>query len=328
MAEEDRERGVPQAYLVYRRMVQISMINEARLFLAILNDRPSEKTNSIIEKSSRLAETYVSDSFIEAYEIVRSGSLFYSEKSLVNDLLTILAKLSKDQLADYLSLKNKISMESTITYWDEAYPKCLSRISKAPPIIFVNGSLPKLPGIAVTGTRNCSLTGSRTAYEIGRLIARKNITLITGLAKGIDAAATIGALDAGGRTVCVLGTHLGKIYPLENRPLATRVIERGALISEITKLAPEHKGVFLRRNRIISGLAGLVIAVESGSTGGTVGQIEVAMSQGRPVTVLDQRTYTDSLFAQGFQKMYAQARSSFSSLDDLEKIIDKYFQRD
>lgn len=302
------------------------MINKARVFLALLNDRPSEKTLHLIDKLASLPEKDVSESFTEACEIVSSGSLYYSDKPLVTDILKTISGIGEDTLNEYLKMRDMLSRDSTITIWDDAYPICLRQIRQAPAILFLNGSLSKLPGLAVTGTRNCSEYGRKTAYEIGRLAARNNITLITGLAKGIDAAATAGALDAGGRTLCVLGTHLDKIHPMENRPLAARVIEKGALISEVTKLAPEHKGMFLRRNRIISGLAGLVVAVESGSTGGTIGQIEVARSQGRPVTVFDQVTYSDPLYSRGYHKMQAQARSGFTSLDELKSIIDKYFQ--
>lgn len=108
-------------------------------------------------------------------------------------------------------------------------------------------------------------------------------TIVSGLASGIDTEAHRGALDAGGKTIAILAGHIDDIYPRSNYSLAQEIMQSGAIISEISAFVKTHKGRFISRNRLTSGISQCVIAVESHGGGGTLRQVTTAQSQGKPV---------------------------------------------
>jgi len=172
-----------------------------------------------------------------------------------------------------------------ITLEDGDYPKRLLSIEFPPPVLYVKGSIQERDeyAVAVVGTRHVTSYGRQVAGELGRYLAQNNVTVISGLARGIDAVAHQAALDAGGRTLAVLGSGVDVIYPPEHRALAGRVIENGALISDYYPGTPPEGVNFPPRNRIISGLSMAAVIVEAGERSGAMITAEFAASQGREV---------------------------------------------
>ncbi len=172
-----------------------------------------------------------------------------------------------------------------ITLGSPEYPPLLAGIHAPPPLLFVRGSLAGCAngGVAVVGSRSMSPYGRRLAFELGRDLARDGKSLISGLARGVDAVAHTGALEAGGHTVGVLGCGLDVAYPREHRGLIEKMAAAGAVISEFplgTQPAPAH---FPVRNRVISGLAQAVVVVEAGIKSGSLITARHALEQGREV---------------------------------------------
>ena len=176
-----------------------------------------------------------------------------------------------------------------LTCSDAAYPDRLRQLEDAPAVLYWKGSLPALdfvPTVAVVGTRSATEYGLRSAHRIGAGLAAGGCVVVSGMAKGIDAAAVDGCLRAGGTAVGVLGCGVDVIYPRENTALFAAVEERGCLISEYppgTRPLPEH---FPVRNRIISGLCAGVTVVEAPLRSGTMITARLALEQGRDVFAL------------------------------------------
>ena len=172
-----------------------------------------------------------------------------------------------------------------ITLRSPEYPPLLAAIYAPPPVLFVRGGLGPCAegGVAVVGSRRMSHYGRRLAGELGHDLAQGGVSLVSGLARGVDAAAHQGSLEAGGHTVGVLGCGLDVAYPREHRGLIEKMAAQGAVISEFplgTQPAPAH---FPVRNRVISGLARAVVVVEAGLKSGSLITARHALEQGRDV---------------------------------------------
>jgi DNA processing protein len=174
---------------------------------------------------------------------------------------------------------------SVIIQTDEEYPRRLQEIEQSPPVIYMLGDLIAEDewSVAVVGTRRVTAYGRQVAEEIAGTLARNGITVISGLARGIDSISHQAALDAGGRTVAVLGSGLDRIYPPENRRLAEEITVHGALISDYAPGTPPEASNFPPRNRLISGLSLAVVIVEAGQTSGALITAGFAADQGREV---------------------------------------------
>jgi DNA processing protein len=167
---------------------------------------------------------------------------------------------------------------------DDEYPPLLGEIAAPPVLLFVRG-LPLsalTPAVAIVGSRACTSGAKRFAERLGEGIAAAGFTVVSGLARGVDAAAHEGALGAG-RTVAVLGTGIDVAYPAEHRELAARIAERGALVSEFPPGIGPRAWHFPARNRIISGLCIALIVVEAGLRSGALITAGFAGEQGRDV---------------------------------------------
>lgn len=149
--------------------------------------------------------------------------------------------------------------------------------------VHAGSALPDAPTAAVVGTRHPTLDGLRTARELAALLARHGVTVVSGMARGIDQAAHAGALAAGGRTVAVLGTGFGVDYPRSDGPMRDAVAASGGLVSELLPGTPPRKPSFLWRNRIISGLADVTVVVEGREGSGALHTARMAAAQGRDV---------------------------------------------
>jgi DNA processing protein len=172
-----------------------------------------------------------------------------------------------------------------LTLADPTYPPLLRELDDAPPVLYVRGEL--LPAdqiaLAVVGTRKPTRYGLEVAYRLTKQLAAAGVTIISGLAQGIDTAAHRGALDAGGRTLAILGCGIQTIYPRENTALAERIVQRGALLTEFALGTPPNAINFPRRNRILSGLARGVLIVEAPERSGALITATAAAEQGRDV---------------------------------------------
>ncbi|MBI1839044.1 MAG: DNA-protecting protein DprA [Candidatus Colwellbacteria bacterium] len=169
------------------------------------------------------------------------------------------------------------------------YPVLLKEINDPPKNLFYLGELTAahFTTVAVVGTRKASQTGIKIAEDFSNNLAALGITIISGLAMGIDAAAHRGALKAGGKTIAVLGNGLGKIYPAQNESLAREILKSdGAIISEYSENEPPYKSNFIRRNRIVSGLSSAVLVIEAPSKSGAISTAGFAAEQGRQIFVI------------------------------------------
>lgn len=166
---------------------------------------------------------------------------------------------------------------------DPSYPALLLAIPDPPPVLFVRGQLDDAPAVAIVGSRRATPYGRAAAERLGCDLALAGVTVVSGLARGIDAAAHQAALDGRGRTVAVLGCGADLIYPREHRRLADAIVQTGALVSEFAPGTPPLPGHFPRRNRVISGLAMGVVVVEGAEDSGALLTVDYALDQGREV---------------------------------------------
>lgn len=172
-----------------------------------------------------------------------------------------------------------------ITIWDDEYPAYLERIYDPPAFLFVRGGFAPIDdsSVAIVGTRAPTPYGSMVAERFAAGLAHQGLTVVSGLARGIDTVAHSAALRAGGRTIAVLGSGIDVIYPAENKALSARVAEQGALVSEYLMGAKPDAVNFPRRNRIISGISLGTLIVESGIEGGAMITATTALDQNREV---------------------------------------------
>jgi DNA processing protein len=168
---------------------------------------------------------------------------------------------------------------------DDDYPGLLGRIHDPPGVLFVRGKLEPCDALAVAivGARHATAYGRRIASQLAGGLARAGYTVVSGLARGIDAAAHRGALDAGGRTIAVLGSGVLEIYPPEHARLAEEVIQQGAVVSEAPPRAAPQRGSFPARNRIVSGLGLGTVVVEAADRSGALITARLAGEQGREI---------------------------------------------
>ncbi|MCG8451454.1 MAG: DNA-processing protein DprA, partial [Pirellulales bacterium] len=199
----------------------------------------------------------------------------------------------------------------------EDYPPLLKEIHDPPSVLFVRGSL--LSGdqlaVAIVGTRHASRYGLKQAASLAASLARSGITVISGMARGIDSAVHRAALDAGGRTIAVLASGVLRPYPPENATLAEQIIEQGCLLSEAAPTMPPMSGMFPQRNRIISGLSLGTIVVEAPERSGALITARHAWEQNREVFAVPGQI--DSRTAQGPHRLIRDGAKLVSSVEDV-----------
>ena len=174
-----------------------------------------------------------------------------------------------------------------VTLEDAGYPEHLRTIPDPPPVLFVKGRL--LPrdhlAVALVGTRQATAYGRAVALRLGGELATSGVTVVSGMARGIDSVAHRAALEAGGRTIGVLANGLDQVYPPENTALVERIVsqEAGAVVSEFPPGVPPDAANFPRRNRLIAGLSRVTVIVEAGQHSGALITADNALEQGREV---------------------------------------------
>ncbi len=210
-----------------------------------------------------------------------------------------------------------IQGHSLVTLADASYPHLLLQISDPPPMLFVAGEPRHLsrPALAVVGSRNATPQGLANARAFAKTASASGLTIVSGLALGIDAAAHQGALEASGSTVAVLGCGVDVEYPRSNGPLAREISRRGALVSEFPLGAPPQQANFPRRNRIISALARGCLVVEAALPSGSLITARLAAEQGREVFAIPGSIH--SPHARGCHALIKQGAKLVDSVQDI-----------
>jgi DNA processing protein len=177
---------------------------------------------------------------------------------------------------------------SMLTILDKDYPENLIELEDSPPILYCRGKILTTDSnaVAIVGTRRATEYGKLAARTLGKQLSELGITIVSGMAMGIDTQAHIGALKGNGRTLAVMGTGIDLIYPASNRNLAPKIVENGCLITELPPLCRALPYHFPARNRIISGLSKAVIAVEAAEKSGVFSTVRWALEYGRDVYAL------------------------------------------
>jgi DNA processing protein len=203
------------------------------------------------------------------------------------------------------------------TVLDSDYPANLRLIPNLPPFLFVRGDvgLADALSVAVVGTREASPEGVRRARNMATLLAVRDVTVVSGLARGIDTTAHRAALDAGGRTIAVLGTGITNCYPAENAQLAEEIAASGALVSQFWPTRPPGRDTFPRRNVVTSGISQGTVVIEASNTSGAKMQARLALEHGKKVFIV-RSLVTDQRWAQTYV-----AKRGAIEVGDVDEVI-------
>jgi DNA processing protein len=209
-----------------------------------------------------------------------------------------------------------------LTWDDEAYPQRLKEIDQPPPVLYVRGEyLPDdLYAVGIVGTRRVTAYGRQITEELSSYLAANGITVVSGLARGVDAIAHQTVVKAGGRTIGVLGSGVDKIYPPEHRALAEKMMAQGAIVSDYAPGTPPDASNFPPRNRIISGLSLAVVVIEAGETSGALITAEFAAEQGREVFAVPGSILAPQ--SKGTNKLIQNGALPLLSVNDLMQALD------
>ncbi|MGP3777461.1 DNA-processing protein DprA [Halanaerobium saccharolyticum] len=214
-----------------------------------------------------------------------------------------------------------------LTLYNQEYPARLKEIYDPPPVIFYKGVLNfQLPAVAVIGSRNSTVYGRKIASRTASKLAEKGVNIISGLANGIDSTAHQGALAADcGITTAVLGNGFDYLYPSQNKLLSQKIIEKGLMLTEFNPaVAPRAKN-FPRRNRIISGLADLILVVEAGKKSGTLITVDYALDQGKDIMAVPGNI--DRPNSVGCNRLIKKGAAIFTQVSDIIDFLSRYLQQ-
>ncbi|MBQ9143313.1 MAG: DNA-processing protein DprA [Lachnospiraceae bacterium] len=256
---------------------------------------------------------------LEAFGSARE--VFYGQEKFLKYVLdekklglVLLAKKEKDaeKLCD-AAWKEGIQIAS---YRDSDFPKKLKNIPDVPFVVYYKGRLPEdiLPAVAVIGARECSQYGEYVAGELGKMLGEQGIQVISGMARGIDGISQMAALEAGGISFGVLGCGVDICYPGSNRRLYEELIRAGGILSTYPPGTKPQARFFPPRNRIVSGLADVLVVIEARQKSGTYITVEMALEQGREIYAVPGRV-TDRL-SDGCNKMLKEGAHVFLSPQD------------
>jgi len=209
-----------------------------------------------------------------------------------------------------------------LTLPDEGYPALLKEIDQSPPVIYLRGSLTPADefAVAMVGTRRVTAYGQQVTRDISTYLAGHGLTIVSGMARGVDALAHQHALQAGGRTIAVLGCGVDVVYPPEHRQLAEAIIENGALVSDYPP-GTQPEGInFPPRNRIISGLSLATIVVEAGERSGALITADFALEQGRDVFAVPGNVFSPA--SRGTNRLIQKGAYAMVSPQDVLDVLD------
>jgi DNA processing protein len=204
-----------------------------------------------------------------------------------------------------------------LTLADSDYPAALLEIADPPPLMYLKGDRSMLgrAGVAVVGSRNATPVGSQNAEAFSRALSQAGLSIISGMALGIDAAAHRGGLDGGASSIAVVGTGLDLVYPARNKTLAKELAEKGLIVSEFSLGTPALANNFPRRNRIISGLSRGVLVVEAALASGSLITARQAAEQGREVFAIPGSIH--SPFSKGCHELIKQGAKLVDEANDI-----------
>lgn len=229
------------------------------------------------------------------------------------------------------SIKEKINIIiekniKVIRYIDKEYPENLKNIYGFPIVLYARGNINLLKSnnmVSIVGCRECSNYGREIAYKLGDYLSRKDIVVISGLAKGIDVSSHIGALKNDCKTIAVLGSGIDYIYPYQNKNIYEQIIKGGGLvISEYLPGVNPEKTYFPMRNRIISGLSDIVIIVEAKAQSGSLITADLALEQGKEIFVVPGNI--NSPTSKGTNNLIKDGAQILTSVEDIINTLNKY----
>ena len=211
-----------------------------------------------------------------------------------------------------------------MTLYDAAYPQCLKAIDTPPLVLYITGELTPEDSlsISIVGSRDAKDYGRKVSYQLSYQLAQHGLTVVSGLAKGIDTSAHRGALEVGGRTIAVMGSGLSFIYPAANSDLAEKITESGALISEFPMDVKPKPRNFPRRNRIISGLTLGTVVVEASNRSGALITARLAGEQGREVFAVPGEIFSE--LSTGTHQLINNGAKLINTVDDLLNELPPY----
>lgn len=198
---------------------------------------------------------------------------------------------------------------------DKDYPRNLKRITNSPPILYCRGDITLLNkrSVSIVGSRESSKDSMKWAYDLAKDLIEKDIVLVSGGAKGIDAAVHKAAVDFEGKTICVVGTGFDNLYPNENKEIFDQIAKKGLIISEIEPSGHVNKFSLLERNRITSGISDGILIVTSKINGGSMEQFKTAQKQMKKVFVPKKDLYPSD----GIEAMISSKAIPIESSDDI-----------
>ncbi len=221
----------------------------------------------------------------QMFQLSRTG---LEQAGLPQTLAQTITEFDLAQIQADLDWQKSAEDHHLLTWYSSDYPVLLKEIADPPIILYAKGQLAAFqqPRLAVVGSRNPSITGSENAKNFSKELAAHGVTIVSGLALGIDGQAHIGCVDAGGKTIAVLGTGINCIYPRRHNKLASEITRNGLLISEFPLNSPPIAGHFPRRNRIISGLSLCTLVIEAAIKSGSLITAKMALEQNRDVLAI------------------------------------------
>jgi len=279
-------------------------------------------------------ERFIILNMVEGLGSIRTQKLLAHFGSLAN-----VFKAGKDELKEVEDIGPKIALKilesikeidlsrelkliemhgaKVITFLDKGYPENLKNIYDPPVVLYVKGEILRQDdkAIAIVGSRRGSFYGLETAERFGFELASRGVTVVSGLAKGVDSSAHKGALKAGGRTLAVLGSGLLNIYPEEHAVLADKISKMGAVISEFPMQTIPDRANFPKRNRIISGLSSGVVVVEAAERSGALITADCALQEGREVFAVPGKV--DSVTSRGTNRLIKQGAKLVENVEDI-----------
>ncbi len=236
---------------------------------------------------------------------------FNVDSALIDSLKVKLEKAYKPHL-------NKCKI---LPVWDDKYPKLLSSVNTPPMFLFCRGDIKLFADktVAVVENRAATPENLRRTNKLARLLTRQGYTVVSGLAKGIDASAHTGAIEEGGKTISVIGTPLDKSYPKENQHLQEQIAKEHLLVSQFHFGHPVNRACFPARNHTMSGISHATIVVEAGETSGTLIQARQCIAQGRHLFLL--KSLLDRADLAWPKKYIKKGAFVVSSIDDVTNAL-------
>lgn len=279
--------------------------NQFWIWFASINILPIKKYR-LLNKFNKIEKIF-NASQIELLKIEDINLLDISEIEKSKDIFLI------EKYENYIN-KNKIEV---ININDKRYPQSLKKIYDPPVVMFAKGNLDLLhsKSIAIVGSREADEYGLKQSYDIAYNLANNNITIISGLAKGIDKMSHIGAINANGNTIAVIGSGLDIVYPKENYEVYKRIIKEGLILSEFVVGTKPNASHFPMRNRIISALSGGILVVQARKKSGAMITVDFALEYGKDVYAIPGNI--DSALSEGCNLLIKDGAKLVSSYEDI-----------